>query len=90
MALYSKATESYYKCINNPVNKFLEKEISIPIAAVRVEQSTVKIVFWQEDVSGYTLETELTLWGDEKDPIGRYWLVVNDKEEVIDEGLVWY
>jgi hypothetical protein len=88
--LYRKAEEGYYKCINNKDNKFLEEEMQMPFASVRVKRSGVKVVFLQEDISGYSLEIVLALCSDSDKSIGKYRLVEDDKGNVVDDGLVIY
>lgn len=89
-ALYRKADESCYKCLNNKDNKFLEEEMQMPVTSVGVKHSKVKVVFWQDDIYEYTLEIELSLWGNSEKSIGRYWYIEDDKGDFVDDGLVLY
>lgn len=88
--LYSKAEAGYYKCINKKENKFLEEEMRMPFSSVRVERSEVKVIFFREETDSYKLETKLSILGDFAKPIGKYWYVIDDKGNFVDDGLVVY
>jgi hypothetical protein len=87
---YRKAEESCYKCLNNKDHKFLEEEMQMPVASVGLKHSSVKVVISQDDIAGYTLEIELSLWGNAAKSIGKYWYIEDDKGAVVDDGLVLY
>jgi hypothetical protein len=87
--MYSKAKESFYECINNQDNEFLKNEISISIDNIIVIEKSIKIVYLKRIFDKHLIEVCLLLFEGNKE-IGKYIYVANDKNEGVDDSLVFY
>lgn len=85
--LYNKAKQNFEECIND--NQFLKDEVSISLNEIIIIEKDIKIVFSQRDFEQYLFEVSLILSDGQKE-IGRYLYIENEKEEVIDDYLVFH
>ena len=87
--LYNKAKESFKECIRNKDNEFLKNEVSISLEDIVVIEESIKIVFSQKFFNRYLVEVSLLLFDGNKE-IGKYLYFENEREEDIDDSLVFH
>jgi hypothetical protein len=88
--LYAKAKEKYNNCINHEDNAFLEEEASVPLKTIELKESSIKVVFSQEDTERYLLEITIGLWDRSNQSIGKYMYIQDDVGNTIDDSLVFF
>ncbi|GGH32938.1 hypothetical protein FAZ19_23470 [Sphingobacterium alkalisoli] len=89
LLLYSRAKQKFEECINDEGNKFLKDEVSVSLYEIVIIEKDIKIVFSQRDFEQYLFEISLVLFDGQKE-IGKYLYIENEKEEAIDDSLVFY
>jgi len=87
--LYNKARQNFVECINDNDNQFLKDEVSISLDEIIIIEEDIKIVFSKRDFEQYLFEVSLIL-SDGQNEIGKYLYIENEKEEVIDDSLVFH
>ncbi|MBK5722310.1 hypothetical protein JGH11_15655 [Dysgonomonas sp. Marseille-P4677] len=87
--LYIKAKRSFKECISNKDNEFLKDEINIPLEDIIVIEENIKIIFTQKGFNHYLIEVSLLLFDTNKE-IGKYIYSENEKQEDIEDSLVFY
>lgn len=87
--LYAKAKEKCFECINHEGNEHLEHEAGIQLNSILLRETTIKIIFRQENIHEYLLEINLFLY-DCDNEIGKYSYTESMTGESIDDSLVFY
>lgn len=87
---YSKARENYNKCIKNEENAFLQEELSVPFDTIELRESNIKVVFHDGNTETYMLEISITLWDSSNQILGKYVYIEDDKENAVDDSLVFF
>jgi hypothetical protein len=86
---YLKAKAGFEKCVMNPNNEFLNKEINISVSKLITKNESVKIQFSGNDKNHYIVKTLLLLFTPSDEKIGYYCYHEDQNEEVIDDYLVF-
>ena len=87
--LYIEAKEHFKKCIRDKENKFLQDEVNILLDDIVIIEKDIKIIFTQKNFTEYICEVSLLLFEGSRE-IGRYLYIQNEKQEEIDDSLVFY
>lgn len=88
-ALYQKAREGYFSCINGEEKESLQEELGMPLDSLIVTEGNIKLVLTPKLSGYYTIEARLDLSFVDDDAIGYYDYVEDMEGEFIDEFLVF-
>ncbi|HZG00982.1 MAG TPA: hypothetical protein VEY71_08265 [Chitinophagales bacterium] len=89
-SLYEKAQEHYERCIAAVENRFLSKEVTVPLESIVLKRANVKIVYRQEICENYQLEVCLELFDENNNSVGKYTYVEDEQGRAVDDHLVFY
>ncbi len=89
LLLYNRAKQKFKHCVNDEDNIFLKDEISVSLHEIIIIEKDIRVIFSKRDFEQYLLEVSLILFDGQKE-IGKYLYVENDKEEMIDDSVVFY
>lgn len=89
MGCYKRAEEAFSKCIADPENRHLERELKTSWERVRTVNSSIVMSFVGSDQGTLNVQTRLDLVSDEGIRVGYYRLDEDRSGNTLDDFLVF-
>ncbi len=87
--LYSITKEAFQECISLEDNDFLKNEVNFPLDSIVTKEDFISIKFWEYSTKEFIIEIKLILLDQKGEKIGRYHYLIDEKNEVVDDILVF-